>query len=88
MKAKVTRKRDNLSHSGNLKFIEWNKNNTGKEVHDKPEVGYSCVIDLNIESFLEFKIPTYKWLTSPITKVISDNEFETLNSKYTIEYDR
>lgn len=85
MKTKITRQSDGLEHSGKLRFIEWNEYHTGKEVHKEPQIGYSCVIDLSVETFLEFEIPTYKWLTSTITEIISETEFKTKNSTYKIE---
>lgn len=75
--AKLIRKRDGLVKEGEIEFVEWDKNNRGKDIHMKPKEGFSCIVDRS-----RF---TYTWLTSTITEVISDTEFKTQNSHYTIE---
>lgn len=74
---KLIRQRDGLVKEGLIEFVEWNSNNRGKNIHMKPKVGYSCIVDAR-------KI-VYTWLTSIITEVISDTEFKTKNSHYIIE---
>jgi len=62
-----------------IQFISFNDNNVGENLHDKPQIGYACIVDHS---------PTfgcYSWLTSPIVEVISDTEFKTLNTHYKIE---
>ena len=63
-----------------IKFLEFDKNNRGNKLHDNPKIDFSCLCDYDNVSF--------KWQTSPITEVLSNIEFKTLNSHYKIiEYD-
>ena len=74
----LTRKEDNKQMCGaTVKFIEWDENGKGKAVYDTPAVGRSIVLD--------FTGPfSYQWLTTQITEIISETEFKTLNSTYTL----
>lgn len=76
--AKLIRQRDNLTKEGTIKFIEFDKFNRGKGLHDEIRIGYSCVVDPHLG-------PSYTWMTSEITEVISETEFKTKNSHYKIE---
>lgn len=71
----LTRVEDNKQIPASIiKFIEWNEDGTGKRVHDEPSTGRSIAVD-----------PTtcgYKWLTTQIIEMISENEFKTKNSTY------
>jgi len=69
-----------------VKFVEWSApelGSRGKELHDNPQVGFSCIIDPQY-SF------QYTWLTTEITEIESDVEmgshhcirFKTKNSSY------
>ena len=60
-----------------IKFIEWNENGIGKSSHDMPAVGRSIIADPMIGG-------NYRWLTTEITEIISENTFKTKNSIYTI----
>jgi hypothetical protein len=60
-----------------VKFIEWNEDGTGKSSHDKPAVGRSIIADPLIGG-------NYKWMTSVITEIISEDTFKTKNSTYTL----
>lgn len=60
-----------------IKFIEWNEDGTFKSVHDTPSVGRSIITDPGLYG-------NYRWLTSVITEVITDNKFKTKNSTYTL----
>jgi|AntRauTorcE11897_2_1112592.scaffolds.fasta_scaffold02553_12 hypothetical protein len=62
----------------NIKFLEYDKNNTGLTLHDKPDIGYSCLCNLDSND-------NHLWQTSPIIKILSDTEFKTLNSHYEIK---
>lgn len=75
--AKLIREHDGLVKEGEIEFIEFNEKGYEKNVHMKPKEGFSCIVDRNRFS--------YTWMTSTITKVISDTEFVTKNSHYTIE---
>lgn len=75
--AKLVRQRDNLTKEGTIEFVEFDKNGRGKNIHMKPEVGFSCIVNRTLMS--------YTWMTSPITEVISETEFKTKNSNYKIE---
>lgn len=72
----LVRQRDNLRKTGIIRFLEFDESGRGKALHDKPEVGFACIVDPRI---------TYTWMTTEITEVISDTEFKTLNSHYKIE---
>lgn len=69
-----------------FKFVEWGAEELGsraKELHDEPQVGYSCIIDPQYGY-------QYTWLTTPITEIESDVTdgnsrtitFKTNNSEY------
>lgn len=69
-----------------VKFVEWSGNTVGsraKQLHDEPQVGYSCIIDPQYSY-------QYTWLTTEITEIESDVEvedsrcitFKTKNSSY------
>lgn len=60
-----------------IKFIEWNEDGTFKSVHDTPSVGRSIIADPGPYGM-------YRWMTSVITEVITDNKFKTKNSTYTL----
>ena len=69
-----------------VKFVEWSAEELGsraKQLHDEPQVGYSCIIDPQYQY-------QYTWLTTPIAEIESDVEmgdfrcitFKTKNSEY------
>jgi hypothetical protein len=60
-----------------IKFIEWNEDGTGKSTHDEPAVGRSIITDPMIGG-------NYRWMTTQITEIISENKFKTKNSTYTL----
>lgn len=60
-----------------VQFIEWNEDGTGKSAHDEPAVGRSIIADPMIGG-------NYKWMTTVITEIISENTFKTKNSTYTL----
>ena len=74
----LTRKEDNRQMTGTaVKFIEWNENGTGKALHNEPAVGRSIVLDLTGPE-------SYQWMTTEIVEIISNTEFKTKNSTYTL----
>jgi len=74
----VTRKEDNKQMTANtVKFIQWNENGVGGSLHEEPAIGRSIVLDLTGPE-------SYKWLTSQIVEIISNTEFKTKNSTYTL----
>ena len=75
--SKLIRQRDNLTKEGTIEFVEFDKNNRGKDIHMSPKVGYACIVNRTLLS--------YHWMTSIITEVISQTEFKTKNSHYKIE---
>lgn len=58
-----------------VQFIEWNEDGTGKSAHDTPAVGRSIIADPMIGG-------NYRWMTSIITEIISEDTFKTKNSTY------
>lgn len=71
-----------------VKFIEWSGEELGsraKQLHDEPQVGYSCIIDPQYSY-------QYTWLTTPITAILNIGigkecttyQFKTENSEYTL----
>jgi len=75
--SKLIRQRDNLVKEGLIEFVEFDKNGRGKNIHTKPKVGYICIVD--------GRRLIYTWMTTLITKIISDTEFLTENSHYLIK---
>lgn len=74
----LTRKEDNKQMTGALvKFVEWNENGTAKSIHDHPAIGRSIILD-------PMSYGNYQWLTTEIIEIISDTEFKTKNSTYTL----
>lgn len=59
------------------KFVVFDENGRGKEMIENPKAGTSLI--------LPPFTPEYLWLTSPITEVIDEHTFKTLNSTYKIE---
>lgn len=79
---KLVREGDGLTKaSEKVKWIEWDENGKGKDIHDNPAVGYSLIMSpLNIY---------YTWQTTPITEILYQEEngsirFKTKNSTYTL----
>lgn len=69
-----------------VKFVEWSGEelgSQGKQLHDEPQVGYSCILDPQYSY-------QYTWLTTPIVEIIEDKTekstrtitFKTKNSDY------
>lgn len=74
----LTRKEDNRQITGTaIKFIDWNENGVGGSIHDEPAIGRSIVVDPMIGG-------NYRWMTTQITEIISETEFKTKNSTYTL----
>lgn len=61
------------SHRGlEYSFIEWTSEEIGgekRELHDEPQVGYSCIIDPQYGY-------SFTWITTPITEIVSDDIIE------------
>jgi hypothetical protein len=75
-------------HGTQYKFVEWGGEELGsraKQLHDEPQVGYSCIIDPQYQH-------QYTWLTTPITAILNIGigkecttyKFKTENSEYTL----
>lgn len=75
--SKLIRQKDGLTREGFIEYVEFKDNDRGRDIHMFPKVGYSCIINRNLVSCT--------WLTSKITKVVSNTEFYTINSHYKIE---
>jgi len=74
----LTRLEDNKQITASvIKFIEWNKDGTGKCTHDEPSIGRSIIAD-------PVNGVVYKWMTTQITEIISETKFKTKNSTYTL----
>lgn len=80
-KYKLLRERDHLIKLGRtLRYVEWNEDGTFKKAHEKPQIGYSVILD---PDRIEFT-----WLTTPITEITKESEdgsylkFKTENSVY------
>ena len=83
----LIREHDSLTKRGDtVKFVEWSTDelgSRGKELHDEPQVGFSCIVDPQYSY-------QYTWLTTPIIEIESDVEmgsfrcitFKTENSSY------
>ncbi len=77
--AKLIRQGDGLTKEGFIEFVEFDKNDRGKDIHMQPQVGFACIVD--------GRKLVYTWLTPVITELISPTEFKTKNSHYVIEYE-
>lgn len=73
-------------YGNQVKFVEWSGNTVGsraKQLHDEPQVGYSCIIDPQYSY-------QYTWLTTEITEISNIGveqerttyKFKTKNSEY------
>ena len=76
----VLTRQDGLIKAGKkASWIEWNKDGSGKALHESPAVGRSFALDLS-GPFL------YTWMTTDVTEIISESdtqiEFKTTNSTY------
>lgn len=60
-----------------VKFVEWNEDGTFRAAHDMPLAGRSIIVDPG-------PYGQYRWMTSTIKEVVSDTEFKTNNSTYTL----
>ena len=79
MKYKLVRERDGLTHYGReMGWVEWGDDSRFKELHNKPQVGLSCILDPHRFSFT--------WCTTIVTEIIEQKEnyikFNTKNSVY------
>ena len=78
-KYKLVRERDGLTKYGReMGWIEWGDDSRFKELHNKPQVGLSCILDPHRFSFT--------WCTTTVTEIIEQKEnyikFNTKNSVY------
>lgn len=72
--------------SNTVKFVDYNEDNTYKDIHDEPSIGMSCLMGPTIT--------IYKWITSPIAEIYERLEngnrvsirFKTQNSFYELNY--
>lgn len=66
----------------NIGWVEWNDDRTFKELHQKPAVGLSLILDPHSWA--------YTWLTTPVTEIIEQDDnhliFQTENSKYELTW--
>jgi len=76
---------DGLTKKGHMaRWIEWNEeDNSFKELHDKPSIGRSFILDPNRLSFT--------WCTTKVAEILEEGEnyikFKTQNSIYTLYND-
>jgi hypothetical protein len=76
---KLVRERDELTKYGvTLGWIEWDKDDKFKQLHDKPEVDRSLMLDPHLVSFT--------WQTTTVTEIVEERndyiKFKTKNSTY------
>jgi len=77
-KYKLVRERDGLTKYGKeMGWVEW-EDGRYKELHNEPEVGFSCILDPHRMSFT--------WCTTSVTEIVEEREdyikFKTQNSNY------
>ena len=69
-------------HGVNIGWVEWRENGKFKELHQKPAVGLSLILDPHHWE--------YTWLTTPVTEIIEQGDshivFKTENSKYELTW--
>jgi len=75
---RLYRENDGLTKVGaEIGFIEWDETGRFKKIHDSPEIGRSIILDPKYS-------PSYTWMTSAISEIISETRIRTNNSIYTI----
>jgi len=71
-----------IIYGANIGWVEWNDDGKFKYLHQKPEVGFSLMVDPHSWS--------YTWLTTPMTEIIEQGDnhliFQTENSKYELTW--
>ena len=71
-----------IIYGANIGWVEWNDDGTFKELHQKPKVGLSLILDPHSLA--------YTWLTTPVTEIIEQDDthivFKTENSKYELTW--
>ena len=77
----LTRLNDGLVKRGDvIKYVEWNKDRTAKELHDDMQIGRSLILEPRMN---------YAWLTTVITEVVAQGDgyvkFKTENSLYELK---
>ncbi len=75
----LVRERDGLTkQSKDVKWIEWNEDNTFNKMHDEPKVGLSLIMSPFNHHFT--------WQTTTVTEIVEQREdyvkFKTKNSNY------
>lgn len=72
-----------IIYGANIGWVEWNDDGTFKELHQKPEIGLSLILDPHSLA--------YTWLTTPVTEIVEQGDshivFKTENSKYELIYE-
>ena len=65
-------------HTDTAHFISWDEEGRGKDLHNEPQIGYSCILDGDRFSFT--------WLTTRIAEILENTpnyiKFKTKNSTY------
>jgi len=79
---KLTRLGDGKTHRGEkYTWVEWNEDSRFKAAHDKPQIGFSFLLDPHPVFF--------GWQTTQVTEIIREEEylieFKTKNSHYLLE---
>ena len=82
MKWKLTRLEDKQVKEGNtVGWLEFDEFDRGKEMHDTPQMGTSCILD--------HKGINYTWMTTNIREILKETDdfvhFKTKNSEYVLE---
>lgn len=71
-------------HSKDTKWIEFDDNDRGKTLNDKPMIGCSLIMS-------PFNL-SYIWMTTPLTEIIEERDnyihFKTKNSEYILHYNK
>ena len=71
-----------IIYGDKIGWIGWNDDETFKELHQKPAVGLSLIIDPHLWD--------YTWLTTQVTDIIEQGDryiiFQTENSKYELTW--
>lgn len=69
-------------HGGSIRWIEWYDDGRFKDIHQKPAVGLSLILDPHSWA--------YTWLTTPVTEIVEQSEshivFKTENSNYELTW--
>jgi hypothetical protein len=70
---KIVREDGLTKYGNNLKWIEWNENDTFKQTHDDIGIGRGLIVD--------FFMGNFEWMTTQVQSYTKDDNIITFNTK-------